>query len=134
MQSSLQSTSIASYISLALSIIALITYAISYGKWLEKLNGVGVRVALLETEATTAKAEREQHDRELDRLMHQNAETLRILGESKRSAEQCREETVDLGNTIGSKIDTISRQVNDMNLSLSQRVKAVETVLKMRDL
>ena len=134
MQGSLQWESIAGYVSLALSSIALVTYAISWGRWLEKLNGVGSRVAALETESTTARAEREQHDREIDRLMQQNAETLRILGESKRSAEQCREETVDLGITIGSKIDSISRQVNDMNLELSQRVRAVEVVLKLRDL
>jgi len=135
-QSSLQlePTSIAGYVSLALSSIALVTYAIGWGRWLEKLNGVGGRVASLETESTTARAEREQHDREIDRLILQNAETLRILGESKRSAERCSEETVDMGITIGSKIDTIARQVIDMNLSLSQRMKAVETVLKIRDM
>lgn len=123
---------VAGYASLALSIIALITYAISYGKWLEKLNGVGKRVHELETESTIAKAERSAQEKATTRLLDQHEQMLVQLGEAKRDTVACREDTEVLGIRIGTAVTELTREVSEMHNELSNRLTRVETILNGR--
>ena len=111
---------------------AAIAFPVAWGKVVQKLNGFGERQEKLEKAHEKAEGERETMQRQIDRVLTQHDGLIRQLGEAKRSTEKCSEETVDLGIAIGSKIDTLSREVNGMNLHLSQRIKAVETVLKIK--
>lgn len=105
---------------------------LGWGKLLEKLNGYGERLSDVERAQNESLGHRTAMQRQIDRILDQHETLISLLGEAKRSSEKCSEETQDVAINIGSKIDTVSREVNGMNLQLSQRIKAVETILRIK--
>lgn len=123
---------VSGWVTLIIAVLGVAGGILAAGKFLGTLNGFGVRLTDLEKAHEKAEGERATMQRQVDRVLDQHELMIERLGESKRSAEKCSEETVDLGIAIGAKIDSVARDVNSMNLQLSQRIKAVETVLKIR--
>lgn len=123
---------ISGWITLAIAVVGIIGGFVSAGKFIGTLNGFGLRLTDLERGHEKAEGERLTMQRQVDRILDQHETILERLGEAKRSADRCGEDTVELGIKIGSKIDTIGKEVTLMNLHLSQRIKAVETILKIK--
>lgn len=119
-------------ISLALSTLALAAVLVGYGRWLEKLNGMGKRVATLETESTAAKTARETLQQELSRAVDGFTVLTRELGRHERSTEACREDTEKLGISLGSEIHKLTQSVAQMDKHLSVEIATVQTILKER--
>lgn len=126
-------TTVSGYVSLTLSMLALVGIAVGYGKWLEKLNGMGRRVGELETAKTMAFAEHELFKASINRLLSEQAQLIKELGKHERNTEACREDTANLGIALGSKIVELTREVGRLNLDLSTRLTKVETVLVERN-
>jgi biopolymer transport protein ExbB/TolQ len=125
--------SLVGWIQFAVLILAIVAQFIAWGKFLEKLNGYGVRLTKVEESQIAGRQHKQDLQRVSDRILDQHAAMLERLGEAKRTAEKCDEDTVELGISIGSRIDEMRREINEMNLNLSQRLKSVETVLKIRN-
>lgn len=121
------------WVSLFLSIVVIVGGLIAFGKFLQTLNGFGVRLKAVEGRQDKTDGNQNAMQGQINQILGQHGTILERLGEAKKSAEKCNEDTVDLGIQIGSKIDVLGREVNAMNLSLSQRMKAVETVLKLKE-
>lgn len=132
-QSPLWNMSVGAWVALVLSICAIFGGFIAVGRFLQTLNGFGERLKLAEGRIDRSDGKQAAQQEQINRILDQHAVMLERLGEAKRSTEKCSEETVDLGIQIGSRIDTLSREVNGMNLQLSQRLKAVETILKIKE-
>jgi len=124
--------SIGAWVALVLSVATAISIPIGWGKWIEKLNGMGTRVNKLELEAESARSEREQATIDMTRLIDQNARTLEAMGDHRRSTEVCREDTENLGIKIGAAVHELSGDVNAMKNDLSNRLTRVETILTER--
>jgi hypothetical protein len=116
-------------VALILSAIALAGVFVGYGRWLEKLNGVGRRVHKLETESAAGMVEHLTLSRQIDKLIEQHGQMLEKIGESKRSAESCHEDTEQMGIRIGSAVSDLTREVAAMNSDLATRITRVETIL-----
>jgi hypothetical protein len=52
-----------------------------------------------------------EHQRTVDRILAQNGQLLTEIGRAERSAGQCREDTERYTLEIGSKVDTLRREV-----------------------
>lgn len=124
----------AGVVSLILSVIALAGVLVGYGRWLEKLNGVGRRVATLETESAAARAERAAFQSQITRMLDNQTALIERLGEQKRSTEACREDTEQLGIKLGSELHELNHTVSEMDKHLSVRLAQVETILKERNI
>ena len=120
------------WLTLLLAISSVIGGFVAAGKFLGTLNGFGERLGEVEKAQEESRGHRASMQRSIDRILDQHESILQRLGESKRTAEKCSEETQDLAINIGSRIESLSRDVNAMNLQLSQRLRAVETVLKFQ--
>lgn len=114
------------------SLISLAAVLIGYGRWLEKLNGVGKRVAALETESGVARTERQHLQRELTRMVDNVTSLTKDLGRHERGTDQCREDTEKLGINLGSEIHKLTSTVSDLDKHLSVRLAQVETILRER--
>lgn len=125
-------TTVSGYMSLTLSLISVVTIGVAYGKWLEKLNGMGGRVKLLEEAKAGAEAERDLFRTSIDRLLTQHESLIGQLGRHERSTESCREDTEKLGIDLGVKLSDLTREVGRLNLDLSTRITRVETTLVER--
>lgn len=123
---------VAGWVTLVTAVALAVGGLVAGGKFLAILNGYGGRLGNVEEAQDESRGHRVAMQRQIDRILDQHEGMIGRLGESKRSAEKYNEETVDLGIQIGTKIDTLGREVNIMNLHLSQRIKAVETVLKLK--
>lgn len=124
--------SIGGWVALFGGIFSVGAVVLGWGKLLEKLNGYGGRLQEVEKAQEESRGHRQALQRQVDRILDQHETMISQLGEAKRSSERCNEETQDMAISIGSKIDEMRRDVNTMNLQLSQRIKAVETVLKLK--
>lgn len=131
--SPLWNMSIGAWAGFLLSIIGIVGGLIAVGRFIQTLNGFGERLKSVEGAQNESEGHRNAMQTQINRILDQHQSILERLGEAKRSTEKCSEETVDLGIQIGARIDTLGREVNAMNLNLSQRLKAVETVLKLKE-
>jgi len=104
---------------------------VAYGKWLSRINGFGARVSKTETDLVEVRALQEEHTRQVDRLLDQHESLITQVAESKKRADQCSEEFEDHAVILGSKIDELKNQSSRTELSISQRLTAVETELKL---
>lgn len=127
---------VAGWVALAASIIALVLYPIAFGKsrgrMLEQMNGLGRRTAKVEKDYERIDVENSERRREIDRVLAQHEEILRIVGEAKRSAEQCREDATDHSLRIGVQVSETLAAVTKMELRMAERLTALETELRMR--
>jgi hypothetical protein len=106
---------------------------LGWGKLLEKLNGYGERLNTVEKNQGEARIHRQELQRNLDRILDQHAVMLERLSEAKSTSERCDDDMQEIAINIGSRLDTVQRDINGMNLQLSQRLRAVETVLKIKE-
>jgi hypothetical protein len=120
------------WVALIIAVAAILGGFIAFGRFLQTLNGFGERLKVAEGRLDKSQGHRDAMQTQINRILDQHQTMLERLGEAKRSTEKCSEDTVDLGIAIGSKIDGVSREVNALALQLSQRIKAVETVLKLK--
>jgi hypothetical protein len=131
--SSFWPVTVAGWGTLILSTFTIAGGVFALGKFYAALNGLGARVTDMEKDQEKAEGEKIIMQRQIDRTLDQHESLIARVAESKKSAEKCDEDTVELGILIGSKIDAVGRDLNAMNLHLSQRMKAVETVLKLKE-
>lgn len=124
----------AGVVSLILSVLALAGVLVGYGRWLEKLNGMGKRVGVLEGESATAKAERAAFQTQITRTLDNQTRLIEQMGEHKRTTEACREDTEQLGIKLGSELHELNHTISAMDKSLSVRLAQVETILKERNI
>lgn len=121
-----------SALALVLSVVSIAAVLVGYGRWLEKLNGMGKRVSILETEATLAKSERGAFAVELRRMVDNVTMLTREIGKHERNVEVCREDTEKLGISIGSEIHKLTGVVAALDKHLSVEIATVQTILKER--
>ncbi len=113
-------------------IMTILGGVFALGKFYQALNGFGARLTDAEKALEESKGDRSAIHRMLERVLTQHEALIERLGENRRTTEKCSEDTVELGIQIGSKIDVLGHRLNEINLNLSQRIKAVETVLKIK--
>lgn len=75
------------------------------------INGLGARVRDVETNHERLEGQFLEHQRTVDRILAQNGQLLTEIGRAERSAGQCREDTERYTLEIGSKVDTLRREV-----------------------
>lgn len=129
-------TTVSGWVALVASLTTLVTVvlggAIAYGKSAEQFNRLKDRVSDLETAQEGQKGMDEERRSQLDRVLGEHATILGALGESKRSVEQCRDDADQYTREIGAKVADVLRAMGQMELSIVQRLTAVETILKER--
>lgn len=119
------------WVTLIASLGTLVIIPVSYGKWLEKMNGLGRRMKRIEDEQERARGTDVARQREIDRVLGQHEDLLRLVGESKRSAEQCLTDAEQHALEIGAQCSEILKAQNKMELGLSQRLTALETEVRL---
>lgn len=75
------------------------------------LNGMGERVGKVEANHKTLEGQFTEHQRSVDRVLVQNDNLLREIGKADRSVTQCRDDTERFSIDIGTKVDTMRRDV-----------------------
>lgn len=124
--------SISGWVSLVASLTALAVALIGYGKWIERLNGMGGRVTTLEQKDQARVGAETERIRQLDRILNQHEDLIRQIGEAKGQATEARRESDENLLHMTSALSSLERSLNDMRLDLSQRMTAVETTLQLR--
>jgi hypothetical protein len=117
---------------LVIAIGGVISGIVASVKFLATLDGFGRRLTDVEKAQEKAEGEHSAMQRQLDRVLNQHDSMISQLGEAKRSAEKCGEDTLESHTLIGNKVEELRREISTMNLNLSQRLIAVETVLKLK--
>ncbi len=110
-------------------VLMLIGAVIGWGKMLEKLNGYGGRLSEVESEQEKALGAAIVTQRTLDRILDQHDGILKQLGEAKRTAEKCGEDTDAMGYRIEAKVDAVRDQVTKVTLDVAQRLAGLEARL-----
>jgi hypothetical protein len=114
------------------------------GRWAEKLethktetkaalDGFGSRVSRMELGLEHEEGRVDALEVQMSRTQGQYEALITLLGEAKESVNQFRMGTQTLGDKIERRIDDLKRDQNDMRLELSQRLKAVETILEHQE-
>lgn len=126
-----------------LGLISLVTIAVGWGKWMERFNGLGKRVTELghelearvkESEIVHASQETEARSNaeNIRAILAQHVELVEKLGEQKRRSEAAHDDTERLGIDLGSKIDAQTHAISALDKSVSNRLVAIETTLKLK--
>jgi hypothetical protein len=125
----------AGWIGFVVSIITAVAVSIgsfiAYGKWLGKMNGFGGRLKKVEDKLTEVSAIQDERGKQFQRILDQHEALISQVAESKKRAEQCSDEFEDHAVLLGSKIDELKNQSSRLELTISQRLTAVETELKL---
>lgn len=111
------------------------------GRWTEKLenhkkeitaalDGIGGRVSRMELSVEHEGGRVDALEVQLSRTQGQYEALIKILSEAKENVASFRQGTLDLGEKIERKIDDLKKEQNDTKLHLSERLKAVETILE----
>lgn len=74
-------------------------------------NGMGARVTAAEKKNEQLFGQFQEHQRTVDRILLSNEKLLLEIGHAERSAQQCRDDTDRYTIEIGSKVDTLRREV-----------------------
>jgi hypothetical protein len=119
-------------VSLVASLAALTSIAIAYGRWIEKLNGMGKRVEILEVAKQRNDGAEIERVRVIDRVLNQHEDLIRQITEAKSIATDARHDGEENSDRVSQALATLERSINGMRLDLSQRLTAVETKLDMR--
>lgn len=77
----------------------------------QTVNGMGVRVKAIEDGYARLEGQFTEHQRSVDRVLGQNEHLIKELGKAERGTDQCREDTEKFSIEIGSKVDTMRRDV-----------------------
>jgi hypothetical protein len=96
-----------------------------------QLDGIGGRVKEVESEQEHINGRLDGDNSNIQRLLGQHEALMKLIGEARGSTVQCREDTQALGEKIDRKMDTISKQLTDTTLQLSQRLAGVEKELEL---
>ena len=75
------------------------------------LNGLGDRVTKTEHKFDRLDGQFTEHQRAVDRVLVQNENLLREIGKSERSVQQCHDDTEKFSIELGTKVDTMRRDV-----------------------
>jgi len=126
---------ISGWVTLFLSIGTLVAVVVGtivgYSKWLTKMNGMGRRIKVVEDEQVRIKAVSDERGRQFERLLAQHESLIEAVAGAKKSAEQCSVESEQHALMIGSKVDEMKNKFGGMELSISQRLTAVETKMEI---
>lgn len=125
-------TSVTGWVSLFTSVIALIGIAVAYGRWIEKLNGVGTRVKGLEEWKQRSDGAELERIRVVDRILSQHETLIGQIADAKAMAGEARREGDENVLHMTSSLQSLERAINALQLDLSQRMTAVETKLNVR--
>lgn len=93
-------------------------------------NGVGGRVSKIELDMVHDGGRVDALEVQMSRTQGQYEALITLLGEAKASVDQFRAGMSASGEKIERKIDDLRRDQNDTKLHLSERLKAVETILE----
>lgn len=102
---------------------------VGWGKMIEKLNGYGSRLTETEQAQSLADGKTQGIVLNVDRILNQHDLILKALGEAKRTAEKCGEDSDAIALRIENRLDVIKAELATVNLNLAQRLASVETRL-----
>lgn len=126
--------SVSGWVSLVTSIVSLFMIVvggtIAYGKWLQKLNGLGERVTSIERFRDEEQGKEIERIRTLDGINRDHKQLLIDVGDAKQASIKCGEDAIDHSLELGARVSEVARDVTQFKLDISQRITAVETVIK----
>lgn len=122
---------IALFAAIATPVIVAIGAIVAYGKWLARMNGLGRRVKDVEDSLVQVKTVQDERGRQFERILTQHEQLIAAVSDSKKSAEQCSADAEQHALMIGSKVDELKNINSKMELSISQRLTAVETKMEI---
>lgn len=129
-------TSIAGWLGVTLSIGLVIDRIRNRGKREgvdeAQLNGLGERVKTVEANHERLEGQFIEHQRTVDRVLTANAQLLTEIGRAERASSLCREDTERYTLEIGSKVDTLRREVLAEVGTLNTSVARLETEVRLR--
>jgi hypothetical protein len=127
---------ISGWVALVTSIVTAITVLIgapvAWGRWIQKINGLGERLKLVEDAQKESKGAEMERVRQFDEVMHEQRTIIAAIGRAEKSSESCREEIDQHALALGSLVSGAVTKMGAMELHLSQRLTAVETALNLR--
>jgi hypothetical protein len=85
-----------------------------------------------ETGLAAADAEGRANAENIRTLISQHTDLIEKLGKSERSTEACRDDTEKLGIDLGNKISTLTSTISALDKSVSNRLVAIETTLRIK--
>ena len=97
-----------------------------------QLNGLGERVKAVESNHGRLEGQFIEHQRTVDRVLTANAQLLTEIGRAERASSLCREDTERYTLEIGSKVDTLRREVLAEVGTLNTSVAKLETEVRLR--
>lgn len=119
-----------SLIGLGLGVLASLW---AFAKGMARLNGLGDRVNAIER----SDAEQNGHlvliDRFMDRSSDDRAVLHREVGESRRMAEECKDDIQTTRADIVGAIHDMQRAMTDQMGAMRERVRALEAIIERRD-
>jgi hypothetical protein len=77
----------------------------------ETINGMGARIEAVERSNSQLVGQFQEHQRTVDRILASNEKLLVEIGHAEKGAAQCREDTEKYTLEIGSKVDTLRREI-----------------------
>ena len=119
------------FVSIGTLIVVVVGSIVGYSKWLAKINGLGARVKKVEDEQVKIRAVQDERGLQFERLLTQHEALIEAVAGAKKSAEQCSTDSEQHAMMIGAKVDELRGANNRMELSISQRLTAVETKMEV---
>lgn len=122
--------SVTGWLGLIGSGLSLLGIAVGYGKLVQQINGLGVRVANVEDGDKVSDERMDSFATQVQRVLDQHQLLIERIGEARGETVRCREDYVNLGEQLGAKIDNLRRELTEQNTKMRERLASVETELK----
>lgn len=96
------------------------------------LNGMGSRIEKVEKGQERMEGQFSEHQRSVDRVLHEHGQLLTQIGQAKNSSDRCLDDMQKFTIDIGSKIDQLRREVVDQVGGIKVSLEAVKTEVRLR--
>ena len=123
--------SLGAILGLFLSVVAVAGVLIGWGKFLQKLNSFGVRVARVEKANERLDASHSDLLRLGERIMTQHEQLSKDVARAEKTAENCTELMHDMMTNVTGLLQEMRREIADARSVMSERLAAVETELRL---
>lgn len=120
---------VALFTSITTAIVMLVGGTLAWGKWLDRMNGFGERLKLVEDKQERDEGADVERLRQFDAVMAEQRHIVAAVARAEKAAESCRTEADQHALEIGSRTIEVINKLNSMELALAQRLTAVETKL-----
>lgn len=122
--------SVAGWLAMFASILALLGIAVSHGRQVQTINGLGSRVGKMEKGDERRDTKVIELDGQVRRILDQHEMLIKLLGETRGESVRAHEDYEAMAEQLAVKIDTLRAEMNVQHVGVRERLAGVEAQLK----